>query len=700
MGRRGRGLPTIIVLVTAFGTTDALARPFVPGGLSTARYATGPVEKVDLPLDGGSVHVEVARPVAAPGGPQPPARVPVVLQMSPYTANLHRADPSVQRYEAWRELLTRHGYAVAVADIAGYSGSTGCPDFFGPREISSAARAVRHLGTEARWSNGRVGMLGLSYDGAIQLALAASGRPELASLKVVVPVGAAGSMWEGAGGLDGVELTGAGAIGLGVYFPISPVPDEDAPTSALRGECVSEHAPAMADHASGDLGHFWQARDFRAKAQSIEAAVLQVHGFNDMAVGALGPVGMFNRLRGDRHRLVLGQWNHAYPDAATFVPDWRRTDFEAMVLAWFDRWLLGLPVRTEEWPRVQVQDSLGRWRAEREWPAAGDSVGQLALAARALGSREPQGRSHYDETSRTDSGAAVFTTPAVKAPLHLTGQPVADLWLVLEQPDAHVTASLQVLDAQGAPVRHALAYGTRSARHLEPIVDGHQRQAEGRPAPVRRAVRVPVRFQMMDLVVPAGGRLQLSLAGQYVQPGAAAEGSAPPLTSLPSGATGRVVVLHECLYPSTLRFRMPAARPEGIEVPMAGTAPAMPARLEADGGGLARAPVCDRRALDPQGVAAMKVGRSGPLATAAPALRVTISPRRAVAGRRTRFRVVVSSAGDAVRGARVAFAGRTGRTGPDGRATFAMTLRRAGRPFVVARSADARSARTRVTVRR
>ena len=65
------------------------------------------------------------------------------------------------------------------------------------------------------------------------------------------------------------------------------------------------------------------------------------------------------------------------------------------------------------------------------------------------------------------------------------------------------------------------------------------------------------------------------------------------------------------------------------------------------------------------GGAGTGAGNSG---TAAPRMRVRVAPRRLRAGRRTRFRVRVTSRGRPVRGAKVRFAGRTRRTGRRGRA--------------------------------
>jgi hypothetical protein len=63
---------------------------------------------------------------------------------------------------------------------------------------------------------------------------------------------------------------------------------------------------------------------------------------------------------------------------------------------------------------------------------------------------------------------------------------------------------------------------------------------------------------------------------------------------------------------------------------------------------------------------------------AQPGLRVTVRPKRARAGRRTRFTIVVTAAGRPVRGARVGFAHRKARTNSRGVARITTRLNRAG----------------------
>ena len=76
----------------------------------------------------------------------------------------------------------------------------------------------------------------------------------------------------------------------------------------------------------------------------------------------------------------------------TVVPEWARTDFYDVAVAWFDRYLKGLPTGVETWPRVQIQDTTGQWRAQPDWPMTG-GPGRAARARRrrGLGSQSPGG---------------------------------------------------------------------------------------------------------------------------------------------------------------------------------------------------------------------------------------------------------------------------------------------------------------------
>jgi hypothetical protein len=74
-----------------------------------------------------------------------------------------------------------HGHAVALVAVRGTADSDGCVDLMGPDERADLDRAVTYLG-ERDWSNGYVGMLGLSYDGSTPWEVAAQGNDHLKTI--------------------------------------------------------------------------------------------------------------------------------------------------------------------------------------------------------------------------------------------------------------------------------------------------------------------------------------------------------------------------------------------------------------------------------------------------------------------------------------------------------------------------------------
>src|SRR5688572_24158648 len=73
---------------------------------------------------------------------------------------------SSNKYQNWEttdpELWVPHGYAVVRVDSRGAGWSPGFMDPASPREIDDLYQCIEWAGTQS-WSNGKVGMLGISY---------------------------------------------------------------------------------------------------------------------------------------------------------------------------------------------------------------------------------------------------------------------------------------------------------------------------------------------------------------------------------------------------------------------------------------------------------------------------------------------------------------------------------------------------------
>ena len=147
------------------------------------------------------------------------------------------------------------------------------------------------------WSNGKVAMIGGSYDGTTATMVAARGD-DVPGLAAIVPI-AAISRWYGYAYGDGVRYflnserpTDEGIdTPLAFDFGLARTPPTD-PTDPLFAEKLASRANPCeaADHTvkgydrTPDYDAFWLERDYRKDAANIQAAALVAHGWQDYNV--------------------------------------------------------------------------------------------------------------------------------------------------------------------------------------------------------------------------------------------------------------------------------------------------------------------------------------------------------------------------------------------------------------------------------
>src|SRR5688572_26290809 len=189
MRRSRRPALALLVLLGMVG----FVLPAAAGGETPApRHRVAKVEPFEVvnPADGTVVRGTVYLPDTPSGEP-----VGTVLVLSPYWGNSY--PPTDQQALADRTLRSRWdwflsaGYAFAAVSLRGTGTSGGCFDFGGKPDQSDAALVVDTLAAQP-WSNGNVGMFGVSLDGWSQYMALAGGAKHL---KAIVPVSGVIDAW-------------------------------------------------------------------------------------------------------------------------------------------------------------------------------------------------------------------------------------------------------------------------------------------------------------------------------------------------------------------------------------------------------------------------------------------------------------------------------------------------------------------------
>ena len=235
-------------------------------------------------------------------------RQPVILTYSPYNS---LSEPETAR-DSVGETFVPKGYARAVADVLGTRGSTGCWDYGGRKEQQSGVDVVKWL-ADRKWSNGKVAMIGGSYNGTTASMVAARGA-DVPELKAIVPI-AAISRWYGYAYGNGVRYflnsevpSDEGfdtplAFDLGFAKTVAADPMGQTFADTIRdkaAECGAVEHTQEGYSRTPDYDEFWLERDYRKDARNFRAAVLLAHGWRDYNVKQEEATELFRKIPVDR----------------------------------------------------------------------------------------------------------------------------------------------------------------------------------------------------------------------------------------------------------------------------------------------------------------------------------------------------------------------------------------------------------------
>lgn len=461
---------------------------------------------------------------------------PTILLSSPYYALDTANAPNRASWGAGPiDLLVEHGFAVGAFSVRGTGVSGGCFENKGANEQQDQAVLVEWL-AEQPWSNGRVGMIGISYPATTPLMAGMLNPP---SLKTIVPIAPVTDPYtelhtpQGALYTMGApnELGRRAAVSLlptasGHDADESPVPEPivDLASRACAGFADVLTSPAVGHHTDDRNGAYWDERRLIDGFPDVTASVFFVHGLQETA-HPFQEDPAWHALTQAPKRMMLGQWDHEVPR----VDDWQET-----AIGWLDFWLKGVG-EPELVGGVEYELSDGSWRTSTAWPPAEAREEVAYLSAGALGPEPTDGTAAFrslpfpdvpgttigpedgswplcDAQEQPASNLVHVSEPVANDSV-LAGNPFAYLTISSDQPGGLVAGFLYRVPAGGdCTEARLLTSGAADLRF-------HAGNLEGRDFPTNTPTSIRIDLMNAAEPVAAGDRLAFVLnRGEYPSP--------------------------------------------------------------------------------------------------------------------------------------------------------------------------------------
>ena len=274
--------------------------------------------------DGVRLHTKVFTPKNQTGP------LPIILRRTPY--GIEGADGSFVRYY---KALADEGYVFVFQDIRGKFGSEGTFVMQRPARAPGDTTSLDE-GTDTydtiEWllknvpnHNGRIGMLGVSYDGWTTIMAAVEPHP---ALKAISPQASPADMWLG----DDFHHNGAFRLSYAFEYATMMETGRDVqqfafdrydtfdwyldlgPLANVNRNYLREKIPTWNDFvAHPDYDEFWKRQTMVPYLRDVKVPTLNVAGWWDQE-DFYGPVRIYEALeqhdKAGMNYLVVGPWNH------------------------------------------------------------------------------------------------------------------------------------------------------------------------------------------------------------------------------------------------------------------------------------------------------------------------------------------------------------------------------------------------------
>lgn len=501
---------------------------------------------VPIPMDDGVVlRADVFRPI-------PEGRYPVILSYGPYGKGLLfqegyrdqweimvREHPDVaagstNKYQNWEvvdpEKWVPDGYVCVRVDSRGAGRSPGVLNFFSARETEDFYQCIEWAANQP-WSNGKVGLLGISYYAMNQWLVATKHPPHLVAM----------CPWEGSADFyrDATRHGGIMSDFWGNWFKTQVrrvqhgvgergARDPNTGYTVAGPETLSEEelAANRVDLAAEILRRPLDDEFYRERSPDWSQVTVPFLSAANWGGQGLHPRGNFEGFvqAASQEKWLevhgLEHWTHFYTGYG-----------RSLQKKFFDYYLKGIENGWQHQPKVLLQvrhiDGFVA-RAEEEWPLKRTRWTRFYLQPEGLQLSTDLPRSETSVTYEALSEGVTFFTQPVEEETEVTGPVALKLFLASSTKDADVFATIRLFAPDGKEVtfRGALdpnapvAQGWLRASHrkLDP-----ERSRPWRPYHTHDEVQWLTPGQVYELdveiwptsvVVPKGYRLALTLQGK------------------------------------------------------------------------------------------------------------------------------------------------------------------------------------------
>jgi len=421
----------------------------------------------------GATGVADGRPAGEVAAP------PVVLVRSPYG---RRGIFGL----VYGRLLAERGFQVVLQSVRGTFGSAGT---FAPFDERADGLATIRWLRDQSWCDGPIGMIGSSYLGIVQWAVAKDAGDALGALS---PSISASHVHGQAYGGGSVSLETALSWVLIVALqerrlaPLQilrglrrrlPGAFETLPLGALDEALTGAAVPFYREWfaETGREDPYWVARDYAADVPEVRAPVQLVGGWSDIFLPWMVEDFVALRRAGREAQLVIGPWAHMDTDLLA--------ESTRAGLAWLRAHLLADRRLLREAPvRVWVGGGAREWREHADWPPPGARPWRLHLqpggglaeavaGAPRAGDSAAASRFVYDPSDPTPSlggptllarapvldnapleardDVLIFTTPTLTRDVEAIGPVEAEIHLRSDKPHADVFVRVCDVDPSG-----------------------------------------------------------------------------------------------------------------------------------------------------------------------------------------------------------------------------------------------------------